>query len=762
MKLLNTTGFPAAKHLGYLSEEEVLVTLALKVTCVLEGATLCPVAPELAWPVFESPMEMNGVLFPSELQYGWEAVDVHVLGNAHAPRGQLVRRMQVEVTSGQLSYKIDVIGDRRWQRGPKGDLLPTEPESFSMMPLTHERAFGGKALLDELEVPYGLNGQGRGFFGDEEAAEGGPLPNLERPGHHVSRWNDLPVPACLTVPLGSTLGFEKRFQLDADGVPATPTPWFFQGAVPDLIAERHQLGTTLRLTGFAPDRPLVYPLPGERESPRVQVTVGSRQSVFPMQLSTLVVLTEGRGLVLTFQRSFRYLFDASDTVRQAEILWEPAWLCGMPGASAGESARAQPGTALPVPTKPEPLVAPPPPATGPTPSPRHVFVAQPDPNGPPHLFLAVRRTYTLNDDGRATVADEQLPLPEQYAYYEDVAPEVVASCQMVPEGVAKNATDLIVKGFAHTYDRSVRILEAGIRLGGHRHSAHVFGKRVCEVLGGRIQFTEPEPFARIALRYENAYGGRDRAAEAAFLAAIPAESRKRAQPFLPDNVERFSPFLYARNPSGKGFVVGHDLKALEGRELPNLEDPEDLLTPQRLVCPDFTQWVRQPLPLGFDFLDLLAFPRIAMLGCCPLYSPAEVTFPEVERGLVARDFHRPHVLNLPPSRFPEALHPDVTRSASLGLSLPFLHGAVQIELQNIHPRRPCYVFQLPAEQPRLSVRCRGKEYAPEPRLYTVLVEPEEKRLSVVWCGAVPLARLLHPRELEQTESRIDWQVLHRR
>ena len=755
MELINNTGFPAEKEPGALSDEEMIVTVALKATCRLRDGKLVAVGDDESWPVFTGPMEMNGAEFDGEMHYARGMVDVHVLGTAHAPGGEPVREMQVEVGSGEMNYQLDVIGDRTWELDVDGGLSPSHPEEFIKMPLGNDRAFGGKGELEGIETSFPSNPAGRGFYPERKQAAGGALPNVERPDDRVRKWDDLPIPGCLLNAPASSLGLEKEFVFDDDGTMVATTPYLFQQAVPDLVAPAESLGAELTLRGFSPHGDIVYPLPGADDLPKIEVQSGSRRSEFRMPLSSLVVLADEEALVLTFKRSFRYLLDEEGYVTKGEVVWESDWIerekDGEQEAAAGvtqkSSALPQPAAPEPGPTEPEPE----PPASA-----SYVFEAQPDPEAPKQLFVTVRRTYELGADGTLRLAEEQLPLPEEREDYDDVPEGVIPSCKVMPEGIFKNRTDIILLGSAHTYGSPGSSLVAGLTVGDHARRARVIGKRVCGIRGDRIVFSDPEPFETVPLRYEEAYGGRDAWAEKTFLDAIDGDAKQKFAPFLPPGAERASPFIYPRNPSGKGFVVCEDLEPIDGRELPRLEDPDDLLTPERLVCGGLHRWVQQPLPIGFGPVDPCWFPRIAMLGNCPVYQPEDSRFPEIERGLLPKDFIRPNVLELPTSRFAEALHPLASQAASLGLWVPYLRGNEPVTLQNIHPERPDFAFRLPGERPRLKVRFRGQDHEPPAELYTLILEPEEGLVSLVWGGGVPLDRPSHPTEIDAAETTVTW------
>src|SRR5262249_34293534 len=116
--------------------------------------------------------------------------DVTLTGHAHAPGGSS-RAAQVSFQLGArergFRRTITVFGDRRWQKAVVA-LAPTEPEPFTSMPLTYERAFGGPRYD---RSPAGVGP--RGAAGEDGIAR---LPNLEDPAHLIKGPAETPLPAC--------------------------------------------------------------------------------------------------------------------------------------------------------------------------------------------------------------------------------------------------------------------------------------------------------------------------------------------------------------------------------------------------------------------------------------------------------------------------------------------------------------------------------------------------------------------------------------
>lgn len=762
MKLENLTALECKAIAGALSEEEMIVTLAAKATCRLEDGKLWLVPEDDAWPVFEGPTPIAGHTFAPEVHYGRRYVDIHVLGTAHSPGSRPVKESRVTVTSGEVSYEIDVIGDRIWEPSLEG-LVPSVPEFFTEMPLSNDRAFGGKTEMDELEVPHAKNAAGRGYYADEDLARNSPLPNLERPDQRIRKWDDDPEPACLLRALDSALGIEQRLVME-DKVPVAPTSKLFQNAVPDLIVELGELGESIRLEGFCPRGPIEYPLPTERDLPVVNVHCGELAGSYPLPLSTVVIVNDSRSMVLTFQTTFRYWLVPTVGMASGELSWQPQDAFGSSSVAEQEKESSEERGRSPAQPKDSPSQAEPDVAPLPQPgeleqpelaeeTPSHVFVAQP--TGTPTLHVAIQRTYSYDEEGRLSLADGQLPLSEEVEFYEDVEEGQIASVKSQTQMLFKSGTDVVLQGSAQTYGEPRRELDVALKVGTAVHHGRVFGKRVCERTNGQIRFTAPELFEMMPLRYENAYGGRDAANEKAFVDESPPGELEKMKPFLLGDTERLSPFLYARNAGGKGFVCGSS-DMVEGRELPNIEHPQDLLTPDRLVCPHFMKWVHQPVPFGFDFVDPQSFTQIAMLGLCPLHAPLEGPYPEVRLGLIKEDFVTKHLADLPPSKYETSVHRDASRAASLGLRFDYLQGSEPLELHNIDPARPLVAIRLPGETPELRVVVRGKEYEMQVGLYQVLIRAEERCLALQWTGSVPLKRKLVPRELAAVEPRVRW------
>ena len=165
----------------------------------------------------------------------------------------------------------------------------------------------------------------------------------------------------------------------------------------------------------------------------------------------------------------------------------------------------------------------------------------------------------------------------------------------------KLATDVVLNGTAFAPGgRPAREFITSLEVSRAKKSVRVVGDRLCRYRsGGDPVFGDPQPFTEMPLRYERAYGG------------VDVESDHRAQ------------FPYPRNPLGKGFAIDNVKGAIEGLELPNLEDPADPLTPARVVCGHIQNWPKQPMPTGFGWYSKFWHPRAGWAGILPADRPAE-------------------------------------------------------------------------------------------------------------------------------------------
>jgi uncharacterized protein YjbI with pentapeptide repeats len=140
---------------------------------LLPGRPLEPLEPPAAIGgcLFAGDDPLGECLVDSELAPFKPACDVLLSGSCQAPGGNPVAALIAGIAVGSVRKRMAVFGDRQWKRGffAAG---ASDPQPFSVMPLSWSRAYGGDGWRDN---PVGC---GR---------DGGRLPNLEHPDQLLTR-----------------------------------------------------------------------------------------------------------------------------------------------------------------------------------------------------------------------------------------------------------------------------------------------------------------------------------------------------------------------------------------------------------------------------------------------------------------------------------------------------------------------------------------------------------------------------------------------
>lgn len=362
------------------------------------------------------------------------------------------------------------------------------------------------------------------------------------------------------------------------------------------------------------------------------------------------------------------------------------------------------------------------------------------PNGQQILSVVVKQTYTIFPDGRCALTEEQLPLCDAPETDPDEPELLLHDFDLY---AYKPATDLVVKG--HAYGRGRPSFEATVRATGCEKRVLVVGDRACGMLSsGEIVFSAPAPVDAVPLRYTHAYGGRDWAAEARY--GNPTVMFGDA--LEADVATRVGPFSYPRNPCGRGYITERTADAVEALTLPNLEDPFDPLSPERLFAASPAYWSAMPVPQATDWVNYHWFPRIACFGVVPPHAATHPPTAEVARGLAPADVLIPHS--------PTAADAfRLTCGGSLGMHLPHLRGGETIELENIHPVYARFTVHLPSESPAIWTDGRGGRLNPtRPVLHSVVVNLDLAQLTLLWCGSAQALRPYLPDELATMPLRV--------
>jgi hypothetical protein len=300
----------------------------------------------------------------------------------------------------------------------------------------------------------------------------------------------------------------------------------------------------------------------------------------------------------------------------------------------------------------------------------------PDADGVETLYLAVRAVFSIQRG--PAVADEQPPIRVADTYWGDPA----STSLRYPGEVhlLKPSTDVILVGHAWALGgRPVPTVDAVLAVGAARKVVRVFGDREWRgPLDARIG--PPVPFDKIPLVYEGASGG-----------------------VLVIDPDGGAPARDPRNPVGVGPARRRRGGEITSRRLPNLEDPAHLIA-HPTDCP----------------------PPACFGAIAPSWEPRRL-----HAGTYGEPWRRTRAPFLPADfdpRFFNAAHPDLVCKGHL-------QGGEEISALHVTPG-PMLRFRLPQCRFDARVHVAGAVERPPLRMETVLVEPDDDRLTLLFRGAV--------------------------
>ena len=347
MELVNTTPMPTrlALHAPPAGARTAIITA--KATFKVGHGGDVVLDREQPLPVLDQDQPTELGLLPSDaLPRCDPAFEVMVLGKAYAPQGVPVPYLVVSLAVGPVERRLAVLGDRHWEgEGPGARISPPQP--FVSMPLTWNRAFGGrKDILIDVESPIEVmepnNPEGKGFdhIGQGRQAAGifkppvpfpqfdpvRELPNLEDPLHPITGWDDRPLPACWApTPLHYGMLYERlrrARQAHPDQPVTMGSPEIMHRAHPDWAIELPPARTPVRLVGATPGGVFAFVIPALRIM--VDVRIGEQAQELELIPRALVLLPEERRFYLVYRHFVAFNYQA-DQVRAARVRAAPGW-----------------------------------------------------------------------------------------------------------------------------------------------------------------------------------------------------------------------------------------------------------------------------------------------------------------------------------------------------------------------------------------------------------------------------------------------------
>jgi len=368
--------------------------------------------------------------------------------------------------------------------------------------------------------------------------------------------------------------------------------------------------------------------------------------------------------------------------------------------------------------------------------------------GEPILALIVKRTYKILDSGDCVLADEQIPLVDEAQFYKEDEDTIQQDIDLYP---FKPFTDVVIKGKARSPKQTTSFISS-VEIANLKLDLRIFGNRkVHKKNEKKFLFSETELINEIPLEYQFAYGGKDLLAEKPLREIIENDESFKHIEHILDPLSG-SPYRYPRNPAGKGYIIEAHNETIETLELPNIEDPYNLLTPESLICEDVARWYDMPVPICTDWVSPGWFPRVAYFGVYPLPEGLNGNIYEIRN-----DWSDKSLLGSSSDIEKSQFSFRACNGASLGLQSMHLQGGESCRLTNIHPEKKEFIFKLPTESPKIKVDGRnGKMLKTVPKIHTIIIEPERNILTITWCGSAKAIRPYFEEELKTMPYEVKW------
>lgn len=303
--------------------------------------------------------------------------------------------------------------------------------------------------------------------------------------------------------------------------------------------------------------------------------------------------------------------------------------------------------------------------------------------------VVIKATYRLDEKGTPQPHEEQEPVAVAPVWSGKPGSSTLRrEAELV---VDHPGTDVTFNASAHApRGRKADHVGVGVRVGHLQRLLRVFGERVWyKGVTGGLTSTAPIPFEQMPITWERAYGG---------TVGDPASRAFAAE---------------TRNPVGRGFATS--ASDLVERPLPNVED---VLHPIR-------SWRDRPAPAGLSAI-------------APDWSPRR------ERGGTYDAEWRRTRLPLWPSDYDPRFH--LSAPPELVSDRP-LRGGELVSTTGLVPEGQL-TFHLPREYFVVETWLDGRRLRQPVRLERVIVEPDDRRLVLVWGSRLDLGA--RAREVRET------------
>lgn len=284
--------------------------------------------------------------------------------------------------------------------------------------------------------------------------------------------------------------------------------------------------------------------------------------------------------------------------------------------------------------------------------------------------------------------------------------------------------DVFVSGHAYNPFGAASVTTL-VEVGALRRRVTAHGERDVIVSGTGVSFGRAEPFDRVPITRDRAYGG--------VLELSPRRGGFGAR--MRADVSRVQRCFYPRNRSGVGFTDVSSLERLHGEPAPCLEDPDDPITPERLLLERIEDWPSAPLAAHYGPVDVWEFPRAQFFRAYELTDPCATL--EVRRG----------ALSLREDGTTEALGDPLGAQAAQPGLFGRVDAGMTVRTEHLFPGGGEARFTVP-EGPRVAVLelpgCGPQEVALARK--TLHLRPDEASVEITYAGTIEVGAC-YPEEM---------------
>ncbi len=309
------------------------------------------------------------------------------------------------------------------------------------------------------------------------------------------------------------------------------------------------------------------------------------------------------------------------------------------------------------------------------------------------LVIVAKATYNLPDaqQPQPKLADEQIAPFETDSYTGE--PGLSAPLYENDFATFKPRCDVILHGSAYS-QQPVTERQIGIKVGNLEKLFKVIGARHFDKVtrDNALQLSTTKPFTKQKISYDTAYGGSE----------ATGQVDENGEPLFE---------TFAANPVGIGYSPTCPHQDLIGKLLSQSEE---------LTEPVASRKSKMYKPQSFGPIARNWYPRYQLAGTY------DKNWLDNIKPFLPEDFDEAYYQCAPPDQ-----------------QVPYLRGGEVIALYGLTPEDKTSFYLPKNEVPMQAILTNGERYNLSPVIDTLIIEPDEKRFTLVWRSRIALKRNIH-------------------